>query len=300
MVFERILRRNFGSAAVLFGTAFAAFLGAQGVIRIAEAAIIPDAKLLAAAPPLDDVDPVLDARANKSAAAILTRNPFDSETGSLLGADSNAERVLRDPASAPACDDVRILGIAESADADWSFAALSTFAPDAKSQLRRRGSNFGDKRVEYVGWDRVWLSSQGVLCQANLSSGIADGATTVKKPAPKTIVDPAIAKGIHRTSATQFEIQRSTLNKVLGNQSELTKIRVVPETEGVRLFGIKSGSVLDLIGLQNGDRVDNINGFEISTPQKAMAAYAQLASADHLQVHVNRKGSGMQINYDIR
>ena len=81
MAFDRILHKNFG-VLVLLGAATSAFLSALGVVRIAQAAVIPDAALLAAALVL--ARPTVSAAGQSvTAAPILARNPFDSETGAL-------------------------------------------------------------------------------------------------------------------------------------------------------------------------------------------------------------------------
>jgi general secretion pathway protein C len=298
MPFDRLLEKNFG-ALVLLGAATGAFLSALGVVRIAQAAVMPNAALLAAAPVL--ARPTVNASdRNMSADPILARNPFDSEAG-VLGRVANGETK-----SAPTCNDVEVMIIAQAADPAWSFAALRS-GSDSKSQLRRRGDEFSGKTVEFVSWDRVWLSSNGGVCQVAMWSDAAAQSSDANPDADKGAsagIDPTIAKGIHRVSANEYKIDRNVIDRVLANQGELTKIRVVPEQEqgktvGLRLYGIKGGSLLDAIGIKNGDRIDSVNGLDISTPDAALAAYAQLRTADHLVVKINRKGSATQIDYDI-
>jgi general secretion pathway protein C len=302
MAFDRIAQKNFGIA-ILFGTALAAFLSALGIVRIAQAAVLSNADLLAAAPVL--AKPVVNAPTRTvSADPILARNPFDSVTGPLLS-DAIGTRATAggsDLASAPLCDDVKVLIIAQASDPDWSFVAMSSGASDAKSQLRRRGDDFGGKHLEFVSWDRVWLSSSGSICQASLFKS----SQVVKSDASKG-TEPggdAITKGIHRVSANEFQIDRSVVDKILETQAELMKVRVVPEQEkgkmvGIRLYGIKPGSLLEAVGFENGDRIETVNELEISSPQSALAAYAQLRAADRLVVKINRKGNASEIDYDI-
>jgi len=57
---------------------------------------------------------------------------------------------------------------------------------------------------------------------------------------------------------------------------------------------------LGSLGLENGDRLSRINGFDISDPQKALEAYAKLRMADHLTVSVNRRGKPMNIDFNIK
>ncbi|MGH7330753.1 MAG: type II secretion system protein GspC, partial [Polyangiaceae bacterium] len=119
-------------------------------------------------------------------------------------------------------------------------------------------------------------------------------------------VDPAIAKGIQRVSATEFNIDRSVVDKILENQAELMKqARIVPEQEngklvGIRLFGVRQDTLLGTLGMENGDRLQTINGFDMTSPEKALEAYARLRTADHLTVSVNRKGANMNLDYNIK
>lgn len=303
MAFDRIAQKNFGIA-ILLGTALAAFLSALGIVRIAQAAVLSNADLLAAAPVL--AKPIVNAPSRDvSADPILSRNPFDSVTGPL-GSDAIAKSGVvggSELASAPTCDDVKVLIIAQASDPDWSFVALSSGAADSKSQLRRRGDDFGGKHVEFVSWDRVWLSKSGAICQAELFKS-AQLAKPDTSKGPVAAIDPAISKGIKRVSANEFQIDRSVVDKILETQAELMKVRVVPEQEkgrlvGIRLYGIKPGSLLEAVGFENGDRIETVNGLEISNPESALAAYAQLRAADRLVVKINRKGNASEIDYDI-
>lgn len=321
MAVDQILKRHFWIV-VLPLTALAAFLGASGVTQIAGAALAVDAKQLAAPPVVNRAIAPPGAAADHptSADPILARNPFDSVTGPLnrpppSDAGPGDQAVdLSDPYNAPQCDGVKILIIAQAADPAWSLAALSTGGPDAKSQLRRRGSDFGGKKVEYVAWDRVWLSTSGALCQAELFKpedtapkpvvAAAPTADTSKGGAPG--IDPAISKGIQRVSATEFNIDRSVVDKILENQADLMKqARIVPEQEngklvGIRLFGVRQDTLLGVLGMENGDRLQTINGFDMTSPEKALEAYARLRTADHLTVQINRKGANTNLDYNIK
>lgn len=86
--------------------------------------------------------------------------------------------------------------------------------------------------------------------------------------------------------------------------SIISQVRVVPEQQdgqviGLRLFGIRTGSLLATLGLRNGDRLESINGFPIASPEKALQAYAQLRTASHLHVLVTRVGKPLEIDLNI-
>jgi general secretion pathway protein C len=218
---------------------------------------------------------------------------------------------MSDPMNAPQCDGVKVIVIAASSDPDWSFAAFSV-GNDPKTMLRRRGGDVGPKKVEFVGWDRVWLASGSQLCQADMFSvAPATPAAAPAGPAPAASggpgsLDPAIAKGIQKISATEFKVDRGVVDKILENQADLMRqARIVPEQEngkmvGIRLFGVRPETLLGVLGMENGDRLQTINGFDMTSPEKALEAYARLRTADHLTVQVNRKGQNTNLDYNIQ
>jgi general secretion pathway protein C len=255
-----------------------------------------------------------------SAEKILGRNPFDSVTGPLNsqpielptaeGAAQQAGPDMSDPMNAPPCEGVKVLVIAASSDPEWSFAAFQNGA-DPKSVLRRRGGEVGTKTVRFVGWDRVWLSTGPQLCQASMfapppaASAAPPPAAAPAAGGPGSL-DPAIAKGIQKVSATEFNVDRGVVDKILENQADLMRqARIVPEQEngkmvGIRLFGVKPETLLGVLGMENGDRLQTINGFDMTSPEKALEAYARLRTADHLTVQVNRKGANTNLDYNIK
>ncbi|HEX4517362.1 MAG TPA: type II secretion system protein GspC [Polyangiaceae bacterium] len=317
---DQLLKRHFWAPTLML-TSVAAFFGARGVGNLFGASLGADDKQLAAPPMATKAAPTANNTTPKATSAdpILARNPFDSVTGPLLrgmGTDENPIGLpvnLDDPMNAPICEGVKVLIIAASSDPDWSFAALS--APgDAKSQLRRRGGDFGGKEVKFVGWDRVWLTGGGQLCQALLfqpptapsTTPVASQAEPARPTGGPGSVPDDIKKGIQRISATEFNIDRGVVDKILENQAELMKqARIVPEQEngkvvGIRLFGVRNDTLLGVLGMENGDRLQSINGFDMTSPEKALEAYARLRTADHMTVAINRKGANTNLDYNIK
>jgi general secretion pathway protein C len=81
--------------------------------------------------------------------------------------------------------------------------------------------------------------------------------------------------------------------------------RIVPEKEGdkvvgIRMFGIRKGTLLNVLGFQNSDRLVSINDFDISDPQKALEAYGRLRQVDHLKVSLVRNGAPTTIDFNIQ
>jgi general secretion pathway protein C len=322
MALDKLLKRYFW-AVLLALVAFAAFFDAQGIMQVVGASLGADEKQLAAVPLAARLPPApaSASRHATSAEAILSRNPFDSVTGPLnlviapveeVDASSPPPPDLTDPFHAPDCDGVRVLIIAASADPDWSFAALETQQEKGKAFLRRRGGDLGGPTVSFIGWDRVWMKSAGQLCQTQMFKPpapppVASAAPVASAPASgASPVSDDIKKGVQKVSPTEFNVDRSVVDKILENQADLMRqARIVPEQEngkvvGIRLFGVRPDTLLGTLGMENGDRLEKINGFDMASPEKALEAYARLRTADQLIVSVNRRGQEMNIDYNIK
>ena len=322
MAIDKLLKRHFW-AVILALVAIAAFFDAQGIMHVVGASLGADEKQLAAPGLLSRLPPppVSASPHATNAEPILARNPFDSVTGPLnLVPTAEAASAdlpppdMSDPFNAPDCDGMKVLIIAASADPDWSFAALETQAEKGKSFLRRRGGEVGGRTVKFIGWDRVWMTSSSQLCQTQMFKPppLASGAAPpVAAPAPMpnggaTPVGDDIKKGIQRIGPNEFNVDRGVVDKILENQAELMRqARIVPEQEngkvvGIRLFGVRADTLLGTLGMENGDRLEKINGFDMTSPEKALEAYARLRTADHLTISLNRKGQEQNLDYNIK
>jgi general secretion pathway protein C len=323
MGLDAILKRYFPVVICLL-VATAAYFQASGMGQLVAGSVLLDPSAMPPPPAMPKAgsahSPNTSDRST-NAGPILARNPFDSVTGPLDGTTQSvsipqAEAAPVDtsnPYNDPVCDIGKCLLITQSDDPDWSFASIA--GSDGKSQLRRRGDEVGGHTVYWIGWDRVWLTQGSSRCQMQVHGEKKVAAAPAPATAPPTETKskgkgskiPAdMAAKIHKISDTQFDIERSLVDQVLENQGELMKsARIVPEKEGdkvvgIRLFGVRPDSLLGTLGLENGDRLQSINGFEMSDPQKALEAYARLRSADKLQVTVNRRGKPTTIDFSIK
>lgn len=251
--------------------------------------------------------------AARSADAILDRNPFDHVAGSLRPRlstpDDPGPREL-DPAHAPPCEGVRPVVVVGDEDQDVAFASLEV---GGRHVLRKRGGEVGEARVAYVGRDRVWLEGARGLCQALLFGGPVtapppSGRSGAAEPAVagQSALESAIGKQIVKTGPNEYAIDRGAVERILEAQQELMKQRLVPHKEGdqvvgLKVFGVKPGSVLAMLGIENGDRLETVNGYEVTNPEKMLEAYARLRTgADRLQVHLTRAGKPLNLDYAIR
>jgi general secretion pathway protein C len=324
MALDKLLKRYFW-AVILALVAMAAFLDAQGIMQIVGTSLGADAKELALAPMSARMAPPSASATPHATDAdpIISRNPFDSVTGPLNAVAVPDETVdaapppldLSDPFNAPDCDGVQVLVIAASADPDWSFAALQTQQDKGKSILRRRGGDVGGKTVKFISWDRVWMVNGSQLCQSQMFKPPAPPSASAPPPPPPAAPPPAggaspiadeIKNGIQKIGQNEFKVDRGVVDKILENQAELMRqARIVPEQEngkvvGIRLFGVRPDTLLGTLGMENGDRLEKINGFDMTSPESALEAYARLRTADHLTVSLNRRGTETNVDYNIK
>jgi general secretion pathway protein C len=321
---DAFLRKYF-LAVVLGLVAVLAYFQAKGTMQLVGAAMLPDASTLSvtskAAPSAPPTTPRV-----RSAEPILARNIFDSVTGPLnpktIGDVLPApEPEPVNPLQAPRCEGVTVSVVTESTDPAWSFAAVRG-PNEPASKLKRVGDSVGTSRVAFIGFNifegrpSVWLSEGPKLCQALMFAPpppppsaapppAAPGAPPTPPGAPALM--PELATKIQKVSPTEFNLDRSVVDKVLENQAELMRsARIVPEkgpdgnVVGIRLFGIRSDTLLGLLGMQNGDRLESINGFNMASPEKALEAYARLRTAPNLNVKVNRRGQPVSIDLHIK
>jgi general secretion pathway protein C len=325
MKLDKLLKRHFWVVILAF-VGVAAFFHAQAITQIIGFRLAPDETELAAIRtrrlPMPGSSTTGNTR-DLSATAILKRNAFDSVTGPLDAPlldvnlpEAGAVAVdPTDPMNAPECEGLKVIVIAASTDPDWSFASFTptTGGADTKSVMRRRGGDVSGKTVEFIGWDRVWLMNGATRCQLAMFRPPPPPGAPPPKPAGEKSksgggdeLTKEISKGIQKISATEFKIERGVVDKILENTAALmTQVRIVPEKDGdkatgIRLFGVKPDSLLGVLGMENGDRLQTINGFDMTNPEKALEAYARLRTADHLTVSVNRKGASTNLDYAIQ
>jgi general secretion pathway protein C len=257
----------------------------------------------------------------RSARSIIIRNPFDSVTGPLDAKPAIFAEPARpvDPLTVPECEGVDVTGTTEYEDPLWSIAVVQ--APgEPHGRIRRVGDLVGAKQIAYIGYNplerspSVWLANGETLCQSFLFD---DDPPPAPKPSPKkqakkpkppgaAPLPKSIADKIRKVSDTEVLIDRSAVDTIMQDYSKLMRsVRIVPEQKdgrirGMRVKRIPGNSLLAKLGIVTGDRIDKINGFALSSPEKALQAYAKLRTASRFSVQLERKGRPMTIDYLIR
>jgi general secretion pathway protein C len=116
----------------------------------------------------------------------------------------------------------------------------------------------------------------------------------------------AIDGGIKKIDDSNYEIDKALVDKVLLNPMAVAKgARVVPsmkngKPDGFKLYAIRPSSAFAKLGLTNGDTLQAINGFELTSADKALEVYTKLREATSLEVEVTRRGKPVTLKYSIK
>jgi general secretion pathway protein C len=123
---------------------------------------------------------------------------------------------------------------------------------------------------------------------------------------PEAELASAVDKGVKRIDDSHYEIDRALVDKILGDPATVMRqARIVPsiingKPNGFKMYAIRPNSVFAKIGMQNGDTISSINGFDMTSPDKALEVYTKVRSASNLSVSLVRRGQPVSMEYAIK
>ena len=82
-------------------------------------------------------------------------------------------------------------------------------------------------------------------------------------------------------------------------------VNFIPEnregkTLGLRLNGVANEGLFAKLGLRDGDRLDSVGGYRVTSPDEMLALYARLRALDALKLLIERDGRPMTITVRLR
>lgn len=256
---------------------------------------------------------------------VVSRNVFCAKCEPIALASAqpdetqaNAGGVVDDGEPVKSSLELRLLAtVVSDEDKAWSYATLLS-SVDQKVGMYAIGSKIADSAtVTDIESRRILLENGGRAEFIELDGGgeneSAGEPVRSVEPQPRarrtdelTQLNDEVRAGVRSLGPNSWEIQRSALNKVLTNTTLLARsARIVPSLKdgkpnGFKLYAIRPGSIYSLIGLQNGDTINAINGNEMTTPDKALEVYTKLRNASHLSISFSRRGQTKTHDYNIR
>lgn len=304
---ETLLRKYLWAVDLVVVALCATFLGmaASGAVESKLASAPAPVHLAVAAPRKADGKPSF----NKDPRAILKRNMFCSTCPPILDEDVTTGTENTTEVEVKTALPIALLAIMYAPPPNgikWSVAIMrdTEFKTTGPFPV---GGKIHDATVTGILETRVYLDNAGKAEYIDLFEAPAPppekAATVAKGEDP---FSQELARGIKKLGEHNYELQRGTLESVLGNMALLSRsARIVPEMKdgkaaGFRLFAVRPEGPFAMIGMQNGDIISSINGLEITSPEKALEVYAKLKSASHLSLGMERNGQKVTKEYNIR
>jgi general secretion pathway protein C len=239
---------------------------------------------------------------------ICERNLFDSLKQSSCDNRSQLNPVASDEApidlnAAPVRSSInaKLLGTMVSTNDKYSFATVTEAGKKETKNYRISDLINGEGKIYAIERNRVYFTVNGrkeylevdrlpniYRIPSNGSSGGPAPSAGVKVDGNKVIVSKA-----------KVDSTLQDLNQVL------QQARMVPnyengQVDGFKIFGIRSGSIFQDLGLQNGDVINNINGTQIDSLEKALPMLQLLKTESSYTIDVTRKGSKQTMNINIQ
>jgi general secretion pathway protein C len=303
-----------------------AWIVARTVNTVAGAVVRPrpqaDAGALSAPPPRPVLPTNLDT--DRLYRLIGVEPPKAADVAASASAPSRPQ-TCSDKAARPVKSDLR-LQLVVAVQAENPVASLVTLADTAtrESRVLGVGEEFGGATL--LGVERLVdagdatgnaFKTVAVICNGGTKEYLdADAGAAEPPPLNVGVAQvpgrPAVARppgaqldGVRKLTDARYEIDKAVIDSSLSNLNTLaTQARLVPSfkngvANGFKLFQIQPGSLYSSIGIENGDVITRINGYEINSPDKALEIYQKLRESSHVTLELDRGGQNIKKDYSI-
>ena len=158
-----------------------------------------------------------------------------------------------------------------------------------------------------VQWDRVILDRKGRKETLLLPTDVTPPASSQRPTLQRFPSGQRSTGGIQQVATDSYNVERNEVERAMENLSDLfTKVRAIPyasddgAVNGFRLFAIKAKSLIDRLGLKNGDIVRRVNGVDIADPSTAFSLLQDLPGLSQVSVDVLRNHQPVTLSYQIQ
>lgn len=221
-------------------------------------------------------------------AVIFQRNLFGSEP-----------IVVEDPVARRALGDLVLRG---TADLDGlGFAIFEDSASERQGVFQVGDLVFDGPQLVAVEPRLATLLQAGRKIVIELTESTPTASTGSEEPSGQED-----AGGIRKVGDNRYAVARAEVDHSIENLSTVvTQMRAVPylkdgKSVGFRVFNIRSGSLFERMGLQNGDIIQAVNGTDLDDPSRALALLDEVQTADEIRVDLLRNDRPNTLTYSIR
>ena len=305
---ELFFKKYFWTVHLAF-LALVSFIAARTVNFFVESALAPLPVATASRAPVRALPQRGPPQLNLGKLAALTGLPLPTVTEVV---EPTAPR--EDPNAPPVKSSlrVRLLGTLLSSLPEWSIASVQDVVTQ-RNQTYMVGDPLQGAKILEIERARVIILNNGRREFINNEPGDGAGAVAALNPPPIRTSTPVqepgqLANGasIRSTGENEYEVPRAEIDKTLSNLNDVAmQARIVPAfkdgvAQGFKLFSIRPDSIYTKIGIQNGDVIRRINGFDLNSPEKALEVYSKLKESSRIDIEVERNGSVVRKTYNVR
>lgn len=266
-----------------------------------------------------------------AAVAETTGCPDGCDVGETCQDNSCVPITATDTSSLPVKSDLsaKLLGAMVAGNPDFSTALISS---GDQTYVVGVGEKILDAEIVEIRRDRIIVKRNGRLEYLKLentiggnptladasTAGLSRGAMDLK-PAGYADLRPSIPKkisttkskkapGIKKLSATEFELEKTFLDKELADTGKLaSQASIAPNYDatgvkraGIKMMGIRSGSVFQQLGIQSNDVVKKIGGTPVQNQAHALDLLNKLKGKSSASIEVERKGASKVLKYKVK
>jgi general secretion pathway protein C len=217
--------------------------------------------------------------------------------------------------TAPAVRSALPLSLVAGVAADAPRDSLATLARGGERRLLRVGDRFAGAELLGLEWARPGGASSvgafqlvAVICNQGrkeyVETGSRAGEGHVLAGRPGLL--EAVPDGeVRPVGPNQYDIDRDFLDRAFSDLERIpTLARILPSfmggQGGYSVAEIRPGSFLSVLGLEDGDVIQRINGRELSSPEEALELYRLLRDASHLSIELDRSGEPVRLEYNVK
>ena len=111
---------------------------------------------------------------------------------------------------------------------------------------------------------------------------------------------------VERLADNRFSIDEAGVEQLTTNINQyMTQVRLIPffegnKSAGYRIAAIRPGTTFEQLGFQGGDVIQQVNGLDISSPEKLYTIFQNLKDEKKVSVNILRQGQKNTLTYEIR
>jgi len=198
-----------------------------------------------------------------------------------------------------------LVGTIVASEKAWSMAMITDLNKSETALYRTYDTVMDEATIVAIQSRRVILKRHGRLEFLELKETGKKSQSSVASAPPPPSSPSTLGAGIKKTGASSWSIERQEVENALSNLNNIAmQARIVPSftngvADGFKLFAIRPDSIYARLGIQNGDVIHKINGFNIDSPDKALEVYQKLKNARSIEIELTRMGKPEKLTYTI-